>query len=272
MAELVLGAATNARMQHFLRNPTHALLVVGERGLGVSTVAVHLAAQLAGPSVIHIEAEKGSIPIERIRQLYAQTRSRRESSLAVVIDDADTMSTDAQNALLKLLEEPPRNVHFLLAVHDSSALLSTIRSRAQALELSPVSPEQSRALLDTVAPKLLSDQQKQQILFLAQGLPAEIVRLAKDGEYLQKTVASMTDARQFVEKSTYDRLVLVARYSTDRDKALAFVDMIGRLTSRLMTAHTSGSATRLLLISDTLDALKANGNAKVQMMYLAWRF
>ena len=57
-----------------------------------------------------------------------------------IIDSADDLNTNAANALLKLLEEPPAGVTFLLLSHQPSALLPTIRSRCRTLRLSPLSP------------------------------------------------------------------------------------------------------------------------------------
>ena len=50
---------------------------------------------------------------------------------AYVIEDADTMNTQAQNALLKLLEEPPESAAFILEAANASLLLPTVRSRCE---------------------------------------------------------------------------------------------------------------------------------------------
>ena len=60
-----------------------------------------------------------------------------------VLLEAQTMSEQAQNALLKILEEPPENVLFLLTVPSASALLATVRSRSQLLALE--APQQAHA-------------------------------------------------------------------------------------------------------------------------------
>ena len=54
-----------------------------------------------------------------------------------VIADADTMSSNAKNAMLKITEEPPKNAYFVLTVEDESSLLDTIKSRAQIMRLEP---------------------------------------------------------------------------------------------------------------------------------------
>src|SRR6056297_174694 len=58
----------------------------------------------------------------------------------VLIDSADEMNTQAANALLKMLEEPPARTVLLLVSHQPSGLLPTIRSRCRELRLAPLSP------------------------------------------------------------------------------------------------------------------------------------
>jgi DNA polymerase III subunit delta' len=59
---------------------------------------------------------------------------------AVIVDCADEMNPNAANAVLKILEEPPKNVTFFLISHQPFRLLPTIRSRCRELRLTPLSP------------------------------------------------------------------------------------------------------------------------------------
>lgn len=54
-----------------------------------------------------------------------------------VFADADTMSTNAKNALLKITEEPPKDSYFVVTVQDEASLLDTVKSRAQMIRLEP---------------------------------------------------------------------------------------------------------------------------------------
>ena len=65
----------------------------------------------------------------------------------VIIDCADEMNTQAANALLKMLEEPPARTILLLISHQPSSLLPTIRSRCRALRLHPLGPDDMTAAL-----------------------------------------------------------------------------------------------------------------------------
>ena len=56
--------------------------------------------------------------------------------------DADNMSVNAKNALLKITEEPPKDAHFVITVQDEGSLLDTIKSRAQVIRLEPYTTDE----------------------------------------------------------------------------------------------------------------------------------
>jgi DNA polymerase-3 subunit delta' len=95
-------------------------------------------ARLVHPDVILVEPdERGTIAIDIIRAVidragYRPFEGRRR---AVIIDDADAMTSQAQSALLKTLEEPPSASVFLLVTAMPDALLPTVRSRCPRLPL-----------------------------------------------------------------------------------------------------------------------------------------
>ena len=74
---------------------------------------------------------KKEILVDQIRQVAmdAPVLPNESDRKVYLIEDADTMNTAAQNAALKLLEEPPKGVYFLLSVTNPSLLLPTVRSR-----------------------------------------------------------------------------------------------------------------------------------------------
>src|SRR5687767_7803640 len=120
MNDLLLHPDTRLNLDAYLLSPPHAVLLAGESGVGLFTIAHRLAEKMAGQSsaLIIKPDEKGTISIDVVHDLYVQTRSRRAGGhMAVIIDDAELMSLPAQNSLLKLLEEPVEGVHFLLTSH-----------------------------------------------------------------------------------------------------------------------------------------------------------
>ena len=68
-----------------------------------------------------------------------------------IIEDADTMNTQAQNALLKLLEEPPESVAFILCAANPALLLPTVRSRCELIRINSDAAEGDEAAADARA-------------------------------------------------------------------------------------------------------------------------
>ena len=107
------------------------------------------------PDVLYTEptggAKTSAIKVDQIREIIATAHlvPSEGKSKVYVLRRADKMNPQAQNALLKLLEEPPRSASFILAAENAAALLPTVRSRCELLqqnaETSPI-PEASLAL------------------------------------------------------------------------------------------------------------------------------
>ena len=102
------------------------------------------------PDVIHIHREtddKGKqrkeIRVDQVREMIgqAQIMPNEANGKAFVIHEAERMNTQAQNALLKLLEEPPRGVVLILSTATPTMLLETVRSRCIELSENDDAPE-----------------------------------------------------------------------------------------------------------------------------------
>ena len=146
----------------------HALLFLGPENAGQREVAFWLAKVLfcqgkkdldpcgtcfhcrqieqnSHPDLIVLEPIEDSrfIKIEAIRELIGKANLKPFAAEAklFVIDGAEAMNEEAQNALLKTLEEPEGRTYFILISSSPDQLLPTIRSRAQALHFLPVSAD-----------------------------------------------------------------------------------------------------------------------------------
>lgn len=136
-AETFLALATD---------PSHAYLVTGMEGTGKYTLAKEFAkAVLSGksndPDIITVEHEKTTVSIDDIRtQVIDQTITRPYGGKwkIFIIPDADKMTLQAQNAILKTIEDPPKYVIVLLLAQSAEMLLETIRSRCVRIDLKPV--------------------------------------------------------------------------------------------------------------------------------------
>ncbi len=98
----------------------------------------------------------------------------------VVIDSADEMNRNAANAVLKVLEEPPRRAVLLLVSHTPGRLLPTIRSRCRRLVLQPLDNGVVVALLGTYRPGLAAAD-AEQLARLSEGSVGRALALAGEG-------------------------------------------------------------------------------------------
>lgn len=149
-----IGKATLAlRFARFvLSNPDpSAAAVQAARDLSVSPdgQAARLIAAGAHPDLLHLQKPwddkakrfRTEITVDEVRRLvpfFGSTAGAGGYRVALV-DAADDLNTNAANALLKMLEEPPAKGLFLLVSHSPGRLLATIRSRARRLMLRPLS-------------------------------------------------------------------------------------------------------------------------------------
>ncbi|MGQ3113885.1 MAG: DNA polymerase III subunit delta', partial [Brevundimonas sp.] len=85
--------------------------------------------------------------IRKINRFLSMTAHDGAYRIAIV-DPADDMNTNAANALLKNLEEPPPRTLFILIAHSLGSLLPTIRSRCQTIKFKPLEPAALLQVLD----------------------------------------------------------------------------------------------------------------------------
>ncbi len=139
----------------------NAWLFSGMRGLGKRLVAQTLASALicraknspcggctaclkissnSHPDFFMIEPEKDRVLIDQIRDLTQKVQFHPlEADVKIaIVDDADAMTDAAANSLLKVLEEPPPNTHFILISAAAHRILPTIRSRSRRITFSPL--------------------------------------------------------------------------------------------------------------------------------------
>lgn len=272
----VLHQATQSRLTKLMVNPPQALLLTGPRGVGTSTAATFAAAELSS----HIEKiipkkrngnqfvedwEAGSIIIEDIRNLYQQTRSKFTKPRVCILDFGDrTMTHGAQNAFLKLLEEPQPNIYFILATHHPEFLLPTIISRCQRVDMRPITKQQTQELLDTLQAE--DPVKRARIQYVAEGLPAEITRLAEDEKYYEQRVATVQDAKAILGGNSYQRALIIRKYKDQRHQALQFIDdMLFQLQKTLERSQDERILRQINKLIGAYDKIQQNGNIQLQL-------
>lgn len=150
---------------------SHSYLFVGISGIGKKMIAKEFAKMLLclneeqycnncksclefqnnnQPDFIQIEPEGNSIKIEQIRELQKRVQEKPiiSNKKIYIIDDADLMTQEAQNCLLKTLEEPPEFTTIILIGSNENAFLPTIKSRCMILHFQKIEDNEIRLFLE----------------------------------------------------------------------------------------------------------------------------
>ncbi len=147
MPDFLVNPHTIAAIDLAIKRRSHALLLVGKKGSGKTSLAKELVSKINPKATITIitpQENKKSIGIEEIRNLRQFMQTKSTSNLperAVIITPAIAMTEEAQNALLKTLEEPALGSMIILVAEREDALLETVHSRVHKLRVLPVSLE-----------------------------------------------------------------------------------------------------------------------------------
>lgn len=175
-------------------HPIHPVwMLCGPRGIGKSTLAYKIAKQVYGNigdffiiDMEHNIDERGTpktdakaISVHTVRAMIERMQMSSMSGQwrVVLIDSVDELTTPAENAILKLLEEPPQQTLFLLVTHQLSNVLPTVRSRARVEKMRPLNVSELRELCN----RFLNEEISTDIIKLSNGSFGKIAGLKASG-------------------------------------------------------------------------------------------
>ena len=199
----------------------HAWLISGPKGVGKATLAYRMIRHMLGgislldgsldipasdPVSQRIEAQghgnlfvlrrpynektkklRSEIPVDAVRSMSAffeNTPAEDGLPRIALVDTMDEMNRSAENAILKTLEEPPKNALIILLANSPGRLLPTIRSRCLSLPLRPIDSREIKPWLAThvqEAPQIIDA-----AIGLSRGGPGKAIALAQNADYVLK--------------------------------------------------------------------------------------
>ena len=136
------------------KNFSHSYIFSGIKGVGKYSFAKDFAKCILEDSMMQDYYELGpdgkSIKVSQIRELQnvINIKPTFSKKSVYIIDDADLMTIEAQNSLLKTLEEPPEYAVIILIVHNERSILSTVKSRCVNIKFSKLSDKDIKKYLD----------------------------------------------------------------------------------------------------------------------------
>ncbi|MCD8561682.1 hypothetical protein LRY29_01265 [Candidatus Saccharibacteria bacterium] len=128
--------------------------------------------------------------------------------------------------------------------------------------------EQSEAFLDSLGVR--GAERRAQLLFIASGLPAELKRLVDDENCFEARAKIVRDARQLVQGSAYERLLVAQSYKDDRSTSLTLIEDGMKLVRQAMEKHGAVNALTMLTRLQTChERITQMGNIRLQLYALA---
>lgn len=295
-------AASTLAAAHRSGKLPHGLIFAGPRGIGKATLAFHLARHLlrfpdgraapatfeppdpasslfrqiasgAHPSVLHLtrpmnertKAFKTVISVDEVRRIgrFLSHTAHDGGFRVVIVDPADDLNTQAANALLKNLEEPPARTVFVLVAHAFGRLLPTLRSRCQAMRLSPLKRQHLMEALSGLMPALPgSDEGRDQLRLRSGGSVRQAILLLEHGGL---EIASALEA--FAASPRFDAVeahrLADAVAARGRDAAFEIMSShaLELLAAAAGRAAVAGETARANHLSAEWAALRRDGDA-----------
>ncbi|MDF2987899.1 MAG: polymerase delta subunit [Eubacterium sp.] len=274
-----------AGLQETIKNDNvgHAYIFEGPDGIGRRETALSFAAMLmceqdhsacgeckscqlfsegSNPDFQEIYSAEKSISVDDIRNVLKGLviRPLYSEYKIIIINDADSMTVQAQNALLKSLEEPPPYVVFILTVQSGAAVTPTVRSRCQRVLFSRFSNEEIMAILEARYQRRRPEWAF--IVSYSDGVIGTALELIESPEYMELRDEVLNVAGRLLEDKDGDIFKIYELFEKNNDK-IDFILRIMLLFFRDIIIYNQTANYNILINSDKKDMIIDNAGLKL---------
>lgn len=181
------------------------------------------------PDIIYVERLKNKyeIGVDDIREQVNNNIMIKPYSSPYkiyIIDEAQMLSVQAQNALLKTLEEPPGYAIVLLITNNLSSILETIQSRCVMLQTKPVEKDSIKAYL--MSEHQIPDYQAELSAIFSQGNVGKAINYASSEEFIETKDDILNILKHIDEKENYELIEFSNNIAKEKDNVLNVMDLI----------------------------------------------
>lgn len=218
---MLINPITLSFAQNFYNQPGAPLALVGPDGIGKINVAKWFSKQLLDandinnhPYIFYIDA--GISGIEDIRELQKNLRlivpGKNVVKRVTIINNFEKFGREAQNSLLKLIEEPPTDTQIIILINNPSFVLPTILSRVQIINVLPVGLDQSI--------EYFNDKYSEADLKKAYAISAgnsELMQRILENDESSSLIVNIERAKEILSKDKYVRISQIDKILKDKD-------------------------------------------------------
>ena len=195
---------------------------------------------------------RSSIRVDEVRHLktfFALSVSDGGGRVAI-IDCAEDLNINAANALLKTLEEPPKDTIFLLVSHNPQSLLPTIKSRCRELRLSSLTESDLKSALEQINLTIPENDSKI-YSSLGSGSVGNTIRLLEhDGAGLYRTLLSFLNQLPNLNGFELEKFIGTFSGNKNRSRLELFIELLNTVIARLSKAGIMGYSSADQIIED----------------------
>ncbi|MGX4601577.1 DNA polymerase III subunit [Faecalimicrobium sp. JNUCC 81] len=208
----------------------HAYMFEGIDGIGKKKFAGELAKILlntenvdSSPDYININADGSSIKIAQIRKLQTDIIIKPHKEYKIyIINEAEKMTVEAQNALLKTLEEPPEYAIMILITSNKERLLDTIKSRCEIIKFLPISLlDLKKFLID----KGIEEQRAQLLSVFSRGSIEKALELSESADFAIMRDDIQSYIQTILDKKIIDILEIPANMDKYKKEIVSILDI-----------------------------------------------
>lgn len=259
-----------------LNKTSHSYIFWGTEGIGKKLIATEFAKKILclekkenncrcksciefdsnnNPDFQLIEPEEGKIKIEQIREMQRTVAEKPiiSTKKVYIINDTDTMTKEAQNCLLKTLEEPPEYVTIILVCSNEDNLLSTIKSRCTRMHFEPLEIEQIEKYLKENYPE---ENINHNIVELSQGSIGKAIKL-NENKQLYENIESIL--KNIKSKDLIDIVQMSEEIYKSKEEINTILEFMNVLALKL-SEQDIRYIKCIDIIEETKKRLKANSN------------
>lgn len=218
------------------------------------------------PDIITVTHEKpGVIAVDEIREQVLDTiciKPYKSKYKIYIIPDAQLMNVQAQNALLKTIEEPPEYGILLLLTSNTDKILPTVLSRCMVLNTKPI---RERDMLEYLVKEMgLSEERAYFCLDFAQGNLGKAIKLAANDEYVQVIDSVVSVLKKIQELDVEDLTAAVSDIERFRLSIDDYMDLMMMWYRDVLMLKVTGNIDKLLFKGEYSSLKKQAGMLSYQ--------
>lgn len=212
------------------------------------------------PDFYEIEPENKTIKIEQIRQMQEKIAEKPITSNRKVylIIDSDTMTKEAQNCLLKTLEEPPEYTTIILTTSNESKLLNTIKSRCMKISFETIENEKIEEYLKSN----LQIEPSKELINLSEGSIGKAIMLEQEKEIYEQVNNVINNIENQDLITTLNNAEVLYKEKEKIQEILEYINVFLYHTKEIKKLNC------IQYVEETKKRLLANGNYDMCIDYL----